>query len=158
MHDFEQTVRDYGGWLRYHAIRRIRRTDLDLEEVMQEAWLLIWINWDAVWRTDRPGGLMKKLLDQAITAMWRARYAIKRTGITVPIEDWDGGGVEASQEHALELKLVAERLDRIPKRQRDVLVDRVLGDSFSEIAERQGVSAQRIQQVEAQARKRLTAR
>jgi RNA polymerase sigma factor (sigma-70 family) len=152
---FDEAVRSYGDWLRMHAWRRATRLGLDVDEAMQEGWLLIWLNWHAVQSTDRPGGLMKKLLDQAITLMWRTRIAVKRggTGLRVErqqaapthseIEDWDRP-ISGGQEDAVELSQVMRALDGLSPLLRDTLITHAKGDTLTEIADHAGVSRQAI--------------
>lgn len=165
MRDFNQTYRDYRVAMRRHAERRCRDGSMDPEEVVQEAWLRVWQNWDLIKVAEKPGGLMLRLLHQAATVIHRAGRANKRSGKTLSVDLFGTDEyplvpaaliVRPTQEDAVDLKRVSERLDRIPERQRAILVDRVLGDSLGDIGERLGLSAERVRQIEAQARKRLT--
>lgn len=157
MRDFDQTYRDYRAAVRRHAVTRSLNGLLDPEEIAQEAWLNIWLAWPKIREEAKPAGLILCILHRTATAMRnRANAPMRARTNVVPFDETIDIAVAPTQEDAVELTLVAERLDRIPPRERDVLIARALGDSSREIGDRLGVGREWVRQLELRARNSLT--
>lgn len=155
MRDFDATVRNYRAALTRRCARMCRSGWMDPEDLQQEFWLDVAKMWPRIEPDVGITALLFQILRSTVSRLIRARNTRSRTGFEVPLEDWDGGAVAADQETAVELSRAIDAIDRLPDRQRQVLVARALGEELGEIGDRMGVTRQRVNQIETTARQRL---
>lgn len=111
----------------------------------------------AKWRNFREDGGMWNWLEWCMRAVVTDRaYSAsrqKRTGRTVPIEDFMHLSTAPTQHDSIEAKDV---LSRITGRAGGVLLKRAIGYEIEEIAEEMGISRARVWQLEGKAREQLS--
>lgn len=155
MRTYEATVRDYSRWLRGHAEFRARNGLLDAEEIMQETWLTVWRTWDSMKDAPVIGGILKRVLHQTATAMWKSALRLKRVGVIMDLDECIGLGAIGNQEASVELQHVSARVNSLRPVERDALTMRAFGDQYVEIGDHFGVTRQRAQQIVAKARQNV---
>lgn len=157
MHEFTTTVRNYDRLVWKVARFRSRNGVIDTEELVQETWLNLWAQWDVVKVMPCAlGGIIRHVAHQTATKMYRSTTTWKRDGVTVPLEDWNGGEVAPMQEASVMAQQAVAAIDQFDRRTAEALEKRALGYSFPEIAEMQGgITRQAIDQKVSAARLRL---
>lgn len=153
VHDFHTTYKANASLVKRIATQRAKGI-LDPDELAQEAWLEVWRQWPAIRRYNgKIAGTVAHIANRVASWAWRNHTAQRRSGVMVPIEEWNGGVAHAEQEATVmrreAVRAVANDTDR------RAVAMRMAGYELPEIGERLGVSRQMVQQRLTRAKKEL---
>ncbi len=128
----------------------------DAEDMVQEAYMRLWKRRDDLDGVDNPEAFGVTVVKNVCLNMLRSRRQDEETDVgggTEPAAETDvGREIEARDA----LGVVAELIERLPERQREVIRMRDVGDcSFEEIETATGLSAGNVRTLLSRARKRI---
>ncbi len=128
----------------------------DAEDMVQEAYMRLWKRRDDLDGVDNPEAFGVTVVKNVSPNMLRCRRQDEETDVGGGMEPAAGTDVGREIEARDALGVVAELIERLPERQREVIRMRDVGDcSFEEIETATGLSAGNVRTLLSRARKRI---
>jgi RNA polymerase sigma-70 factor (sigma-E family) len=133
--DFDEFV--VASWPSLFRMSFLLMGDYQLaEDVLQSALAKLYVAWPRVSMMEHPRSYTRKVLTNEAMAWWRRRSSSEQ-----PVSDWPDAAVAGHEDSVTQARVVWQSLQRLPPRQRAVMVLRYYEDlSEAEIARTLGIS------------------
>ena len=138
---FEEVFHGYTAWL-YPSLIQLLKSEAEVEEVIQEVFLKVWLHREELPLIQNPGGWVHTVASRlALERLRRRAREYKRMQMVASVGPVPEEDVAEQLDVKLLKALVREAVDRLPPSRKEVFVlSREEGLSRREIAERLGVS------------------